>query len=362
MQKEELKIRQLANGTTLTTPIFRFKGSGNAPSVYIQASMHGPEVQGNAVIYKLIEYLKEKPPIGDVTLVPVINSYGMNLKLGEYSFGRFEPTSGRNYNRYYYQLDDKDEEEIIQFAKKYKGKEFQKIKVDFKRLLISKIETKLNELQENGEFAQTLNHKAHKIAAKHDIVLDFHTASLAARHVYCPKHQLEDAKAFGISALILSPIVKTGDLEGAASYPWALLSQHLGDSTPIGCESYTVEFGSQERFNLNEAEADLRGVVNFLAKKGIVAREYTPYKKEFITCEFDNYLSLYSPFGGLVHFHQGPGDKVNKGDIYASIINFHDDKMKKELKAQQNFIIINQLDSGIVHEGHELMRVFTNFQ
>ena len=48
--QEDIQVGEIANGLPLTIPVYRIKGDGTGPKVYIQANMHGAEVQGNAVI------------------------------------------------------------------------------------------------------------------------------------------------------------------------------------------------------------------------------------------------------------------------------------------------------------------------
>ena len=55
----QLEVTQMANGQAMTVPVYTIKGTGNGPSVYIQANIHGAEVQGNAVIYQLMEQFKQ---------------------------------------------------------------------------------------------------------------------------------------------------------------------------------------------------------------------------------------------------------------------------------------------------------------
>ena len=54
--KEVMHVGEMATGAALTVPVYRLKGQSDAPSVYIQANMHGAEVQGNAVIYELLKF------------------------------------------------------------------------------------------------------------------------------------------------------------------------------------------------------------------------------------------------------------------------------------------------------------------
>jgi len=102
VKKEIMHVGEMASGAALTVPVYRLKGDPSAPSVYIQANMHGAEVQGNAVIFQLLELLKNTEINGDITLVPYANPVGCNHKNGEYTLGRFDPITGVNWNRMYH--------------------------------------------------------------------------------------------------------------------------------------------------------------------------------------------------------------------------------------------------------------------
>ena len=80
ISQENIVVGEVANGLPLTIPVYRLKGDGTGPSVYVQANMHGAEVQGNAVIYQLLEQLKQLNLKGDITLVPYANPIGCNQK------------------------------------------------------------------------------------------------------------------------------------------------------------------------------------------------------------------------------------------------------------------------------------------
>ena len=92
--KRHLMVAQNASGRSLNVPIYHFKGRQPGPKVYIQSSIHGSEVQGNVVIYHLIQMLSQLPIAGEVTLVPNCNPVGTNIKAGEYTLGRFDPVNG----------------------------------------------------------------------------------------------------------------------------------------------------------------------------------------------------------------------------------------------------------------------------
>ena len=94
-KKSVMHVGEMASGAKLTVPVYSYKTEGNtAPNVYIQANMHGAEVQGNAVIFQLLEQLKTLELNGSITLVPYANPVACNHKNGEYTLGRFDPITG----------------------------------------------------------------------------------------------------------------------------------------------------------------------------------------------------------------------------------------------------------------------------
>ena len=115
MEQTTLTIGQDVRGKDIEVQIYKFIGSNKtAPKTYMQASMHGAEIQGNLVIYNLIKFFKEHPPLGDIMLIPHCNPIGGNHKVGEYTQGRFDPICGGNWNRQYFNPKYKDLESFAE--------------------------------------------------------------------------------------------------------------------------------------------------------------------------------------------------------------------------------------------------------
>lgn len=65
ISKEKIKVSQASNGQDIFIEKITIKGSDpQAPSVYMQASMHASELQGNAVMIKLLEHFRKYQPKG----------------------------------------------------------------------------------------------------------------------------------------------------------------------------------------------------------------------------------------------------------------------------------------------------------
>ena len=72
---QEIPVKELSTGEVLSIKTYTLKGNKPGPHVHIQASVHGAEIQGNAVILKLMEKLKGLELTGSLTLIPLANPY-----------------------------------------------------------------------------------------------------------------------------------------------------------------------------------------------------------------------------------------------------------------------------------------------
>jgi len=254
--KNIMHVGEMASGAKLTVPVYSYKSERNnelandadsLPSVYIQANMHGAEVQGNAVIFQLLELLKYCVIQADITLVPYANPVACNHKNGEYTLGRFDPITGVNWNRMYHF----DESIIGPFSQKYLDANQQDIRADFKQLLVSEVEKKLDDSLWGLTTGQRIAYQLQRLAHQADIVLDLHTGPISSKHLYCPEYAQASASYFDIEHTILVPNGFDGAMDEATFCPWWDLQQafkKLGRNFVMGegvfaKESFTVELG-----------------------------------------------------------------------------------------------------------------------
>ncbi len=143
-----------------------------APTVYIQTSVHGPETQGYAVILLLMEAFLKTPPQGNIIRVPYANPYGMNMKWGERTFGRFDPNTGDNWNRCHAKLTDLNGHapiNIKKFISLNEGVSLHALAPHFKKSMLQDLE---QEMKKNVLYARKLNLQRQHLAVEADIVLD----------------------------------------------------------------------------------------------------------------------------------------------------------------------------------------------
>jgi predicted deacylase len=369
VKKEIMHVGEMASGAALTVPVYRIKGCSEAPSVYIQANMHGAEVQGNAVIFQLLELLKNTDINGDITLVPYANPVGCNHKNGEYTLGRFDPITGVNWNRMYHF----DESIIKPFVRECIGKTDQVIEANFKKLMIESIEEKLDHNIYGLTTGQRIAYQLQRLAHQADYVLDLHTGPISSKHLYCPEYAQESAQYFDIPHTLLIPNDFDGALDEATFCPWWSLQDAFAElgiefsisSTSINKESFTVELGSQEQIDLDVALEDAKSIMNYLQHKNVISTtEYHPKQMTRYGCYLKDYKAFYSPMGGMVDYLAEFGKPLAAGEPLARILrmdNYGDGDPLHYISLDKKVIPILHFASASVNQGTELYKVFSEY-
>lgn len=377
VSKELMHVGEMASGAQLTVPVYRLKaqvnvGQAKGPSVYIQANMHGAEVQGNAVIFQLLELLKNLNINGDITLVPYANPVACNHKNGEYTLGRFDPITGVNWNRMYHF----DESVIAPFAKQNISSSDSEIEANFKQLMLNEIEQKLDHNIFGLTTGQRIAYQLQRLAHQADLVLDLHTGPISSKHLYCPEYCQESASYFDIPHTIIIPNDFDGALDEATFCPWWTLQdkfQQLGREINISegllnKESFTVELGSQEQIDLDVAHRDALGILSYLNFKGVLAEQHSnEFKPQNLTrfgCYLKDYKALYSPMGGMVDYLAEFGHPLDAGQPLARILrmdNYGDGDALHNISLDHQVIPILHFASASVNQGTELYKVFSKY-
>ncbi|WP_189406879.1 succinylglutamate desuccinylase/aspartoacylase domain-containing protein [Alteromonas halophila] len=365
LRKTHLPVAQNASGRNLNVPVYHIKGSQPGPRVYIQSSIHGAEVQGNVVIYHLLQQLQDQAICGEIVLVPNCNPVGTNIKAGEYTLGRFDPVNGTNWNRGYYY----DEQAVHRFADTVSADDStDAIKTAFRQYQADHIAEKLANPWGLG-LAQQLNLRLQQMAVDADIVLDLHNGPVSTRHIYIPDYARHAAMDFNIPHCIFIPNVFAGALDEACFCPWWTLTDALRDRLGVehnfSVEAFTLEMGSQEVIHFGEGRIDAHSILAYLNRRGVLADcEITPDSMTRVGVSLSDYKTLYTDWGGMVEYLARPGDVVQKGQPLANILNIDElDNARghQQLLAPCDLIPILHFPSASVLSGTQLYKVFTHY-
>ncbi|WP_417335122.1 succinylglutamate desuccinylase/aspartoacylase family protein [Halobacteriovorax marinus] len=369
ISKRKIALSELPSGEKLSLKVIEVDGSFEGPHCYIQASVHGAEHQGNAVIYRLLEYLENNPIIGKITILPMANPQAINTKIGTYTFGRFNPNTGDNWNRLYFDF-TKSSTEVVEFAKSHLQSDEKDIYKEYKKLLKELILSQKAKHIEYGPNTNGLvNLTLQELATDSDYVLDLHTGPKATRYLYVPEYLEQRSDDLHFPFRLIIPNEFGSAMDEATFMPWVNLQsafKELGRDFHIPFESYTVELGSEEIIDLEEASHDLLYILNYLHHRGIIEEApELPRESEKLKCKLSDYKTYYAPRGALYHYNISPGSKFKKGDILATGINFEnlfrDEPVMFDVKALADGILINHYPSSSVPSGAELLQVMQEY-
>ncbi len=367
----EIKIDETLQGE-LTIPVYEFISSIEGKTVYIQSSVHGAELQGNAVIIKMIEYIKNANFKGKIIFVPLANPYASSSKLGTYTYGRFNPTTGDNWNRMYLDFDKLsvgsggiDFDEFISSAQELEQEEITK---KFKKFIRKSLNEYVKANQAYGvNENKALFVKLQELASEADIVLDLHTGANASRYIYGPEYLEDTMSDLNFPYYIIIPNEFGGAMDEATFVPWVNLEKKLskkGIKFKNNFESFTVELGSEEIINMNAAQTDASNLLNYLYKRGVLEDEVKIETTKQHFCKLSDYKTYFAPCAGLCEYNVSPGESFKKGDTLYTIyqmknLSAEESEYKLEVKALTDGIMIHQNPSASIKKGMDLIQVFS---
>jgi predicted deacylase len=371
MIRKDLHTRELASGAQLSIPVFHLPGSNKqAPSVYIQSTIHGSEVQGYLVALQLIEHFAKHTPKGDVTIVPLSNPYGLNFKLGEYTFGRFDPVTGDNWNRNYIDFSSL----VKDFLEEHRGKEFNELIPLFRQAIKEQLEQKL---YNHTSYHKKLALQLQSLALSADIVLDLHCDTISVPHLYSTSYALDSAHNLNIPFIIEIPDSFAGALDEATFCPWVTLTEQYNtiNSSQLRppVEAFTIELGNQEHINTEAAHNQTAGILNYLSIKGAIESINLKLQSQLIhSCKLKDFITIHAPRGGLVIKNATLGQTYQAGEPLVSLSNpalwnkldaveTLISQSAQKLHSDRDSIPITKSASPIAHEGMALMKIMTHY-
>jgi len=331
-ERKEIALRTTATGHVLTAPVFRCHGRSERPLAYIQANVHGGELQGNAAILALFDLLEKEAPRGSLVLVPRVNPIAASQQVGDYVAGVYDFGSGQNFNRGYLYLTGPSRAssapyvDVDAFAAVHRDATLSEIRDGFHEAL----KAALHAIRESAatwgldtrlEFALAIQ----ELAVEADVVLDLHTGDRAPRYLYAPEGAVAATRAFGIPFVLEVPPRFAGALDEATFVPWNDLSEAFKrverSDVRRFVDGFTVELGSMNAFSLAQGAEDARRIASALRYYGILDGEPDEPAYRIASAAVADYQSIAAPAGGLIDAAVAPGSPVRKGDLLARIVD-----------------------------------------
>ncbi|MRW94732.1 deacylase [Duganella sp. FT80W] len=309
---------------------FHFGTPGSGKKVYIQGSLHADEVPGMLVsqfLRKELSALEAAGKIsGEIILVPAANPIGLAQALHGAAFGRFDLTTGVNFNRAYKHVAE-------DLKKSLEGKLGADANANV-ALIRDHARSSIAAWQPATD-AETLKKTLMTLAIDADIVLDLHCDNEAVLHIYAGTplaNQIAPLAAIlGSHATLLAYEAGGEPFDEACSRLWWDLDAHFEHQYPIpaACLSTTIELRGEQEVSYELARKDAAGLLQFLTQQGVLHAGDTAAQAAAAVmpqplCEatpLEGVEPLYAPHAGILIYTRDLGERVTAGDPIADLID-----------------------------------------
>ncbi|TFW10686.1 succinylglutamate desuccinylase/aspartoacylase family protein [Massilia arenosa] len=302
---------------------FTFDGSGFGKKAYIQAAVHADEVPGLLVAHVLrqeLEKLESEGRIkGTIVLVPAANPIGLAQSIHGAPFGRFDLSTGTNFNRAYKHVADD-----------------LKVWLDGKLTNDARTNVETIRMQARRSVDSWRPETDTEVLKKHllgmaidaDIVLDLHCDTEAVVHIYAGTPLLEAVKplaaVMGAHAVLLALAAGGEPFDEACSRLWWDLQAHFGPDYPIppACVATTVELRGERDVSYELARQDAHNLLQYLGHEGLLDIDLEPLPEPLCQATpLEGVEPIRAPHSGVLVYHKKLGDKVEEGDALADLID-----------------------------------------
>lgn len=298
-----MEIAKLHTMTKLKIPIIVQRSKIDGPTILLSAGLHGDEINGIEIVRQLIVQKINKPKIGTIICIPVINVFGFVNQTREFP-------DGRDLNRV------------------FPG-------------------SKMGSLA--SRFAY---HLLKEIIPQVDYVIDFHAGG--ASRFNAPQVRIAPD----------NPELKA--LADVFHAPFSLYSRNIPGTFRSSCDKLGIKmllFEGGKSVNINEeiTQEGINGAKRVLHHFGMLngsKRVSTP-KSPTIYIEKSSWVR--AKFSGMFHGYTKIGQLVEKGQLLATISDPYG-KVEHKVKAPNSGYIINVNDAPIVYQGDAVYHISTTLE
>lgn len=292
----ELPIAQLATGAPVALPVIVVHGRSDGPTVWIDAALHGDEVNGIEIIRRVLEQLDAKVLKGTVLAVPVVNAHGF------LNGSRYLPDR-RDLNR------------------SFPG-------------------------STRGSLAGRIAHLfLNEIVERCSVGIDLHTGSDHRTNLPQIRANLDDAETLRLAQAFAAPaMVHSATRDGSLRQA----------GTDAGATVLLYEAGEAWRFGETPIRVGTSGVLRVLAALDMIEDSEAPDAHEPIMCRG----STWSRAGksGIASLWIDLGDQVTKGQLVGRVHDSFGHRLGK-ITARADGIVVGLNLDPIVNQGDALVHI-----
>ncbi|WP_300719722.1 succinylglutamate desuccinylase/aspartoacylase family protein [Pseudomonas sp.] len=321
MEHVKYQLPWSASGTERYLSLFRF-GQG-ARKAYIQASLHADELPGMRVAVELKRRLRELEAQGRlngvIELVPMANPIGIAQMFQATHQGRFEFSSGKNFNRDFPELF----EGVAARVEGLLGSEASANIACIRRAMMEVLDEQPAAASElDGLRCLLMRH-----ACDADVVLDLHCDFESIMLLYTmPQNwpQLGSLAArLHAGAALLAEDAGGSAFDEACAIPWLRLAERFPEAQiPLACIAATLELRGMADTEAEPCEESAEAILGYLADQGLINGEWPAAPDH--PCKatpFAGAQYAYAPHPGVVSFLQPLGAVVKVGDPLFEVID-----------------------------------------
>ncbi|WMI97944.1 M14 family metallopeptidase [Pseudomonas chlororaphis subsp. aurantiaca] len=321
MEHIQYRLPWSASGTERQLTLFRF-GSGPRKA-YIQASLHADELPGMRVAAELKRRLLELEEQGRLTgvieLVPMANPIGIAQMFQATHQGRFEFSSGKNFNR--------DFPELTQaLAPLLEGRLGDDASANIALIRRAMLDV-LADLPAPASELDGLRRLLLQHACDADVVLDLHCDFESVMLLYAmPQnwpHLRSLAARLYAGVALLAEAAGGSAFDEACAIPWLQLAERFpAADIPLACVATTIELRGMADTEREPCADSAQAILGYLADQGLISGGWpTPPPCICEATPFAGAQYAYAPHPGVVSFLQPLGARVKVGDPLFEVID-----------------------------------------
>jgi predicted deacylase len=294
----ELPAGRLPTGDWLNLPVVAIHGGKPGPALWINAAIHGDEINGMEIIHRVLEKLDPNLLAGSVLAVPIVNVFGFIQQ------ARYLPDR-RDLNRH--------------FPGSKKGSLASRLASLFMREIVKPC----------------------------DYGIDLHTGSLHRTNLPQIRADLNDPDTRRIAEAFAAPMMFR-----AKMIPGSLRAAAAKRGVPI----LTYEAGEPLRFDEEAIDVGVRGVLRVLDALGmrkLRSGERTKPRPSFVAASTH---WVRATRGGVLHLAVRLGQEIEKGDVLGTISDPVGAEGEK-VKSRYSGVVIGYTNNPLIHLGDAMVHV-----
>lgn len=297
-RRERVTLARLPSGDTVSTTVHHYEGDAGGPTVYLQAALHGDEINGVEAIRRVHESIDPGEMTGRLVVVPVANPDGFDRGVSR----RGDPVDTVNSGANRIWPGDPD-----------------------------------------GSPYEQLTARLWEIASEADAIVDLHAMErYVIPYVLTSEHppSVDLAETFGTR--LISHLKGDGLADG-------MLSEFAKEQ---GIPSITAELGHAEEIQEDAAEVGVTGVRNVLRYVGVLPGE--PVENGSQARRYENHI--WATESGL--FRRNPGlslgDRVTEGDEIGFVYDPATLEVRQTVQVDEGGLLFHAKGRSVIQRGQPL--------